>query len=118
MNPVAMLRGEIRHSSSDLVGKALWVWCPGCDAAHRMMVERGPAYDGQPVWDWNGNLESPGVEPSILCTYSGPGGELTCHSFLRNGVWEFLGDSTHSLAGQSTPVVPLPDWLCDRHIVS
>ena len=34
-----------------------------------------------------------------------------CHSFLRTGVWEFLGDSAHHLAGQSAPMVPLPDWL-------
>lgn len=33
-----------------------------------------------------------------------------CHSFLRNGVWEFLGDSAHRLAGQRVPVEPLPDW--------
>lgn len=31
-----------------------------------------------------------------------------CHSFLRAGVWEFLGDSAHQLAGQNIPMVPLP----------
>lgn len=34
-----------------------------------------------------------------------------CHSFLRSGVWEFLGDSDHHLAGQRVPMVPLPDWI-------
>lgn len=34
-----------------------------------------------------------------------------CHSFLSEGVWQFLGDSAHYLAGQSVPMVPLPDWL-------
>jgi hypothetical protein len=34
-----------------------------------------------------------------------------CHSFLRNGRWEFLGDSQHALAGQTVDMVPLPDWL-------
>lgn len=33
-----------------------------------------------------------------------------CHSFLRNGVWEFLSDSAHHLAGQNVPLEPLPDW--------
>jgi hypothetical protein len=34
-----------------------------------------------------------------------------CHSFLKAGRWEFLGDSAHALAGQTVPMVPLPDWL-------
>jgi hypothetical protein len=37
-----------------------------------------------------------------------------CHSFLRAGVWEFLSDSAHSLAGQNVPMVPLPDFLMTR----
>lgn len=34
-----------------------------------------------------------------------------CHSFLRAGVWEFLSDCSHSMAGQNVPMVPLPDWV-------
>lgn len=34
-----------------------------------------------------------------------------CHSFLRAGRWEFLGDSAHALTGQTVDMVPLPDWL-------
>lgn len=34
-----------------------------------------------------------------------------CHSFLKKGQWQFLNDSAHSLAGQTVPMVPLPDWL-------
>lgn len=30
-----------------------------------------------------------------------------CHSFLRAGVWEFLANSAHKLAGQSVPMAPL-----------
>lgn len=33
-----------------------------------------------------------------------------CHSFLRNGVWEFLGDCAHALRG-AHPLQPLPEWL-------
>lgn len=39
------------------------------------------------------------------------GAPTVCHSFIRKGQWEFLGDSTHALAGQNVPLVPLPDWL-------
>jgi hypothetical protein len=34
-----------------------------------------------------------------------------CHSFLKNGQWQFLGDSTHRLAGGTSQMVPLPDWI-------
>lgn len=37
-----------------------------------------------------------------------------CHSFLRDGRWEFLPDSAHHLAGQTVDMVPLPDWLVKR----
>jgi hypothetical protein len=33
-----------------------------------------------------------------------------CHSFLRDGIWQFLGDSAHKLANQSVPMEPLPEW--------
>ena len=33
-----------------------------------------------------------------------------CHSFLKAGVWEFLSDCAHDMAGKSVPMVPLPDW--------
>lgn len=32
----------------------------------------------------------------------------TCHSFVTDGRIQFLGDCTHSLAGQT---VDLPDWV-------
>lgn len=37
-----------------------------------------------------------------------------CHSFLREGQWQFLNDSAHSLAGKTVPMVPLPDWLMPK----
>lgn len=37
-----------------------------------------------------------------------------CHSFLQEGVWQFLGDCAHSMAGQQVPMVPLPDWLAGK----
>lgn len=33
-----------------------------------------------------------------------------CHSFLRDGRWEFLSDSAHHLAGQTVDMVPGPDY--------
>lgn len=89
--------------------------CPGC-------VAGGPdGYDGlhnlpvniiedinKPSWNFDGNLESPTLSPSIL-THGG-GAYSTCHSFLKAGVFDFLIDSTHPLAGQKVPIPDLPAW--------
>ena len=79
----------------------LWMQCPGCNDLHAVTL------DG---WDVDtGDLDRPTVSPSILVRGGSEG--ITCHSFLRAGVWEFLPDSTHTLAGQSVPMVPLPEWF-------
>ena len=75
------------------------VWCPGCDEPHAL----------SPLWSFDGNLDTPTFEPSILQLH----GDKRCHSFLRGGVWEFLSDSTHALAGLCTPVVQWPDLAGD-----
>ena len=89
----------------DAEGTSYWLWCPGCDDAHRIN-------DG---WQFDGNIEAPTFSPSILVNYgNNPDGHKTCHSFLRAGVWEFLGDSTHAFAGQNIPMVDLPEWLANE----
>lgn len=77
-----------------------WLFfCPGCDDVHQ--VTSG--------WSWNGDKELPTFSPSILVTYAHGERQVTdrCHSFVRSGKIEFLGDCTHSLVGQT---VELPDW--------
>ena len=38
-------------------------------------------------------------------------GNEVCHTFIRAGQIEFLGDCTHALKGQTIPLPPLPDWV-------
>lgn len=94
------------------LGRSLWLWCPGCDDAHRITV------DGSDTWTWDGNESAPTISPSILVSSHKTFDEEhnvvdtpLCHSFVRVGRWEFLADCTHALAGQTVPMVPLPDWL-------
>lgn len=120
MNPVALLRHVDDHGDRY---DAIVLWCPGCeyerdDEPGRM---RGGLHmlpvngDGskRPTWDWNGDLEQVTLSPSVLTRV--PRGEtqveLVCHSFLRNGQWEFLTDSTHELSGQTVAMVELPAWV-------
>jgi hypothetical protein len=112
-NPVALLRTTV-DIDGNYLGKSLLFWCPGCASysghggLHALPVEGTE----QPQWYWNGNLELPTLEPSILTQsdYGDPPVHRVCHSFLRDGVWDFLSDSTHVLAGQKVPMEPLPDW--------
>lgn len=73
-------------------------WCPGCEDVHA--IRPG-------TWDWDATTVT--VSPSIHV--QGGSRNLVCHSFLRNGHWEFLADSTHHLAGQTVPMVPIPEGL-------
>ena len=61
---------------------------------------------------WDGNREAPTFSPSLLVE-SGPmrPGERNqiCHSYLQVGVWRFLNDSTHAMAGQKVPMVDFPE---------
>jgi len=80
------------------VGK---MWCPGCHLIHQVLL------DGPQRWEWDGNAESPTISPSILV--QGGSEDMRCHSFVRAGRWEFLDDCTHTLAGQTVPMGPIPD---------
>ena len=87
--------------------------CPGCllrdtegTGLHMLPVNTDKT---SPSWEWDGNLEAPTLSPSILTGKNDP--DFKCHSFLRAGVFEFLSDCTHSLAGQNVPMPDLPDWF-------
>lgn len=90
----------------------LTMWCPGCEDPHTISVSSS---DGAQTWQWDGNADAPTISPSILVNqgHAHPGKQV-CHSFVRAGRWEFLTDSTHPLAGQTVPMVPLPEWLANR----
>jgi hypothetical protein len=78
------------------------IFCPGCKCGHCFYV-KPPHKDGTgPVWTFDGNMEKPTFSPSMLVR-----GVTTCHSYVRKGMIEFLGDCTHDLVGKT---VPLPDF--------
>lgn len=88
---------------------ALMFICPGCvllgfSGLHMLSVN---SPQSQPSWGWDGNLEAPTLSPSILTRYN----DHICHSFLRDGVFEFLTDCTHDYAGMSVSIPDLQDWM-------
>lgn len=103
----------------------LFFWCPGCNTSHCVAVGDGPGVR----WGWNGDVNKPTFTPSVLTwwnvtagtdeevrehwrrwtldhAYVVPEREHRCHSFVADGVIDFLGDCTHALRGKH----PIPDW--------
>lgn len=77
--------------------------CPGCKMSHQIHTE------GAVKWTFNGDMQKPTFSPSLLVRYTW-GEERTknvCHSFIRNGVWQFLNDCTHELAGKNVPMTDI-----------
>ena len=69
------------------------VFCPGCKRAH--------VFDSR--WTFNGDMEKPTFNPSYLIKteYGDDKKEQVCHSYVRNGQWQFLNDCTHKLSGKT-----------------
>jgi hypothetical protein len=98
--------------------------CPGCKCTHAI---------GVGIHSFNGDFEKPTFQPSLLCTgtrftekgeaeykawcdsgYPERNGAKfdskpdRCHSYVTNGMIQFLSDCTHELAGQT---VELPEFV-------
>jgi hypothetical protein len=74
-----------------------YAWCVRCPACEQTHV-----FDKR--WTFNGDHARPTFAPSMLV---GASSKNICHSFLTAGVWKYLPDCTHAMAGQQ---VPCPDW--------
>lgn len=91
--------------------------------AHGVGIGAGPG----PRWGYNDNPDRPTFTPSVLVSYemwepsaADPqvaakikSGEIVqqkvnhiCHSFVTDGRIQYLGDSTHHLAGQTIDLPP------------
>lgn len=67
-------------------------FCPACNCAHGI--------NGS--WTWNGDVNKPTISPSILAI-----GEKRCHSYVKDGMIQYLDDCEHDLKGQT---VEIPEW--------
>lgn len=90
-------------------------YCPGCERMHVIPDS----------WKFDGNVDCPTFDPSVNITYPGPDAgkmgddghrapQACCHYFLKAGILNFCGDSTHKLAGlQSVELPDLPESYKD-----
>ena len=81
--------------------------CPACGFEHSFNVDlvgHSNWHADSPVWTFNGDYEKPTFRASMLANE----GKLQeyhpiCHSFVTDGVWQYLDDCTHAMAGQHMP---------------
>jgi Family of unknown function (DUF6527) len=90
-------------------------WCQGCNDRHSVRAVRA---SGGALWGFNGNHEKPTFTPSVMIR-SGRAVDPTyepqpddppevCHTFITDGMVQFLSDCTHELAGLTLPLPDLP----------
>lgn len=87
--------------------------CPGCNCRH-FINDSLTKIPNVPIWTFNGDFNKPTIRASVL-TRSYRKNETNgkydieidrCHSFITDGMIQFLSDCQHSLAGKT---VELPE---------
>lgn len=72
--------------------------CPGCKMTHEFNVN--PKF-GTNVWKFNGNIDSPSFEPSLLVNKDHQvEGVMQCHSWVTDGKIRFYDNCGHDLKNQ------------------
>lgn len=99
-------------------------FCQGCKCGHGIWTTTKNGVNA--IWGFNGNMEKPTFTPSILIRshmwtppvtaenaaewdknpWKQEKVETVCHSFVRDGMIQFLNDCTHELKGQTVPLEP------------
>lgn len=94
-----------------------YVQCPVAQATHVALNLPGPtgvlvlpvilrgSRDETGCWSWNGNTDIPTIRPSVKTTNR----SWTCHSWIGDGLIQFLDDSTHEFKGQTIDLLDVPD---------
>jgi hypothetical protein len=113
-----------------------YVQCSPNEASHVMLEVPGPTghltlpvilkgkREGTGCWTWNGSTDAPTLRPSVLTngTYRLTDEEhatlmagdkveprrFRCHSWINDGVVQFLDDCSHELANTSVPLLDVP----------
>ncbi len=92
-------------------GKSLYYVCPGCKHAHSVPYCEGTKVESK--WLFNGNSESPTIQPSVK--HTAPPSNYCCHYFITNGMFHFCGDCSHGLSNQVVAPLPLKVLEDENH---
>lgn len=89
------------HEDGKIGQEQYHFFCPGCRHIHAV---------GKNIHTFNGDFEKPTFTPSVLVTWGGQP-NWCCHSFVTNGMIQFLGDCTHELKNQTVALPDLTDEM-------
>lgn len=78
-------------------------YCPGCEVNH--LVSTVPKVGTYHTL--TGSLAKPTIRASVMVLGNKKRGVDRCHSFITDGVIEYLDDCTHALAGKKIPMEPI-----------
>lgn len=87
-----------RSGSGSPDGYIVSFWCPGCRCAHSAHVEKPDALGAKHTL--SGSLDAPTLAPAVVS----PG----CAVTVDNGELTYSGDSAHSFAGATIPMLAWP----------
>ncbi len=93
MSKVERLKQDTANSPEFVIS------CPGCKCCHWFKTT-----GKEPRWSFNGDMENPTINPSLLVRSSNANGPTVCHSFIKDGNIQFLNDCTHDMAGKTVPL--------------
>lgn len=80
-----------------------YIKCPACNDTHKGKMSGIHGLNN--TWTYNGDTYKPTFHPSLLVTYNTPNKKHVCHSFVKDGMIQFLSDCTHSMAGQTVELM-------------
>lgn len=90
-------------------GAMVSISCPGCAAAFPDHIRDGRHFLNVTTHhSWNGDVEKPTFQGSLLRNQSvGAPDGYVCHSYITDGMIQFLEDCTHPLKGQTVPLLDI-----------
>ncbi len=107
--PVQLVYGEgyVQCTPDDATHVTLRI--PGPTGLLTLPVIRSGTREGTGCWTWNGSTDAPTLRPSVLTQYDGADLSWRCHSWINDGVAQFLADCSHDLMNTSVPLLEVDE---------
>lgn len=119
--PCILVSGQGYVSCAPAEATHLRIGRPGILGEVTLPVMIGGTRKGTNNWTWNGEVDKVTLKPSIKSTGwvgantchddGGPSRECVCHTWVSDGMVQFLDDTTHELRGQTVALVELDEAI-------
>lgn len=106
-----MSNKAVRENHPHITEERFYILCPGCYEVYkqrypddsRFWINGAVHCFSTQIHQFNYDMEKPTLSPSLLFQYpfNDGSGNHVCHSYVKEGMIQFLGDCTHPLANQT-----------------